>query len=558
MNINQTKNALFRRSRRLLTAISLGLCLPAAGMANAAPSLFPLQNNQLHHVVNEIGAVVLGDSSDPNTLWVIPPTTGVAQLSNYSFSGNIGFCDSLLEIQDSDEYYNRLRKLPEHLVIEAYERLLAIEEEIEGVKAQLDGCYDESDIQELEDLIASLEGNLIRLSQRRSTCHDVECDNLDESIAETQAELDFAKGKKSEVQEEFYERYSACRSLARQLARLERKADDILSAIERYQRAIDKLLATIRAGYERYAEIQGGQAILEFNSTWEESVNQIRDANPLFNVQPIPTSNVELQFTSALETDQPQSGASYGPVLGSSIAGISGEEGSGYLPALPDSLSGNVQLSLTGACPLANPQDYGLEREDVLAQAVGLSATYEYPTVFHTEVSVTYNLFRLYESYRQYSAIDSGKGLFSRLIPVTGLDDLTEQSEISFTFNDEQGLTRSERLEIQREVVDGLLQEVLALVADPVLDSNDSIFNGGFGTALPSSHRPGARSRSCQVSLFCRGVGWQIREAAGTPAFADFESTLKATLDRSETRTYSRSDLHYRPGFVGFKPQGRF
>src|SRR5262245_59693427 len=50
-------------------------------------------------IVNNTSSTSLSDNEDCRTAWVLPPTFGVASLSGYTPSGNLGLCQEVKEVQ---------------------------------------------------------------------------------------------------------------------------------------------------------------------------------------------------------------------------------------------------------------------------------------------------------------------------------------------------------------------------------------------------------------------------------------------------------------------------
>lgn len=64
----------------------------------SAPSAFTNQCGLLK-VVNQTTSTILSDNKDCKTVWVLPPTYGLARLSGYMKNGNLGLCEEVKEVQ---------------------------------------------------------------------------------------------------------------------------------------------------------------------------------------------------------------------------------------------------------------------------------------------------------------------------------------------------------------------------------------------------------------------------------------------------------------------------
>jgi len=219
------------------------------------------------------------------------------------------------------------------------------------------------------------------------------------------------------------------------------------------------------------------------------------------------------------------------------------------LPALPDVTSGNVRLSVIGACPILFPSDWQVERELDGTPLFGLTISYTYPSAFRTRAKATYNLHKLYEYYKKE---ERRGGFFRSSSKITEWRTETGSPVVEIEVFDESGMSR--------EQVDALREEVaLQLMQDVLLAMGVQTPNAGSPNPVPPPPNGAVvfadgLQATCSWSLWCQGGSWALRGLSAVFGGSAAEASFKATYDVSASRIYDLDRALPRAAVLSFQP----
>lgn len=545
-------------NHRAASVASFLLSSLCASSVLAAPTVYPAEGSRLKDVKNQTSSVVIGDHEDPNTLYVLPPNSGTTEASGHYFSGNMGFCRSLVSIQETS---HRLE-----------ERRLDLVEDMEEFKQMLkdiDAEIDEADpgsmdlepdegvivdrIIELKDQIVEARDRIDALRDSKLDCDESDsCDSVEDEIDTLKDDVKDYKDQLRELRREHKEEWQLYREADRELKKLERKRERLLTREASKQGSMNKLLFAILDMYSYYAKLEGGFANIEFISDWDANARELIRENPSFHVQKIGTRDVNVNMALIPGIGSASYFESLPAVLGFTVNGQNpaGDGAQNKLLSMPEQMGANVRLSLVGACPIQSPEDFEIVKDSDGLPVYGLTVSYAYPTTFKTNVSVTYNAWDVYERMKKVS---KKGGFFKTSTRVEELENRKKGSLFTFEFHDEQGMTSEQKQEIKNELMAGAMQEILNIMGQGVQDPKAPGFTPENAPQSGALVIADGLKDTCSFNIFCKGASWVFRGLNAIFGGSNVEQSFKSEFDREVERTYLMSNVHYRHGLVGFK-----
>ncbi len=548
----------------LVKRVGLGAAfvLVSTSSASAAPTLYPRPDNRLGEVVNPTGsdslprAEIVADTNDRNTLWVFPPSSGGVELSNFSASANLGFCEEMAYLQDTSLQLAKLIEQNTSRISSYNDERDALYRQKEAAEQEAARLYATPVVMEAITLQTQLDDLAVQLSDAQAEmafCLDLDCVDYWRGIAsDLRSEMTTLRTQLREVQRAAGDDFRAYQRATQQADALQGQIDNfdqrVLSVNDSIIRANNQLFDM----YAKFAALEGGTAGVAFDSGWDEAVTAIKASNPTFNVQAIETREARINVQVVPGYGDAAYLSQLPAALHYSINGLqySAAQPEQSLPALPDTIAGLVRLSLTGACPMARPQDYDLPTGVAGLPLFGVVASYVYPTVFRTHVRAEFNLWRVYEYMKR---VKTKSRWFSSSTSVTEQESTTGGSDISFEFYDEQGLTPQQKAELEEQIEAELMMDVLRLMGVPVLQP------GATDTELlppppsPATSFPAASGNTCGWwNVVCGSVSWIIRGLSSLYGGSVSEVNFKQTYDVTVSREYRSDNVYYRSGVVEF------
>lgn len=527
----------------------------ATTVASAAPSVYPPSSNKLDIVVNNSPAVVIADHQDSNTLWVLPPNTGSVETSGHWLGANTGFCSSMAIIQSHMEDMNSKRGDYQEDAGEVMEDIAELEQELAEAEAEAAEYYVDEELETVAtayERLEEAEARLDALLDRKSACDlDTDCDTIEAEIEAQRAVVDQLDEELKDWRKEHREDWKAFRKREKLVEKIERKLDRRIKRAQKYQRYISLITGEMLDAYLQFGRLEGGYMNIQFDSLWEDATQQIRDDNPFFNVQKVPTKDVRINMQLVPVNSSGTYVNSGESILGYSVNGRSGSTADidDTLPSLPETMGGNVRLSLVGACPIASPGLFPVATANDGNPLFGLTASYKFPSTFRTQASVQYNLWNV---YRELKSMKRKGGFFKTKVTKKQSRQLEFGSDTVFSFNDETGMLPSEKQQIKDELMAGIVSELAVLMGIPLptpMQPETTLDNAPANGATVLAD--GVRD-TCGFNIYCKGVSWILRAASATFGSSESEAQLQQSYNYFITREYSTSEIQWRDGLIGF------
>lgn len=377
-----------------LALILVGLA--AMSNAYALPTIYPMTTTYLSTIVNKTNSNLVADDTDKRVIYVMPPNSATASvLGLHTITSNIGLCK---EMADSQTYSRLISKKIYELSAEEVEsrhEVDAISEKISIARKELAEHVALTKLDEiisLDNRTVDIETRLTALNEMLLSCTQY-CQNLKSEIAELRAEkVEVTKTRRALAQA----RSKEVREYERRKAAVDGLIEDRHDKEMAWSKISERLSEIRENFYNMYAtfgKMEGARAGIKFKSNWDENIESLRQENPMFDFKKISTQNAVITSNIVDLNSIPSGGA----ILGYEIGGNK-EDGKLVLPAYPEVLSGNIRLSLIGACPVLHPEYFDINLPNGTDEmAYGLTVSYEYPTSFVAEAKATYNMHKMYQ-----------------------------------------------------------------------------------------------------------------------------------------------------------------
>jgi predicted nucleic acid-binding Zn-ribbon protein len=539
--------------------------LTYAGQALAAPTLYPRNVDALRQVINTTNATLLGDTENPYMVYVLPPKAGTATASQSQFrSANIGFCQEMANLQT---FSRELAAVINRKALQLQDRepeLQAAQHRAQTLREQAEQMVASSrDLQtviSISDRLQTIESRLDSLYDRLNRCTDStpECElittearNLEREKTDLNAE---ARVLRTKVRTEL-----AQYNRARQAAQAAREAyDEALAPYNRILQGLEQARSTLFSSYSQFGKLEGGYASITYDSGWDQSMQTLRAANPGIRFEMIDTRNAQLRVGLTGASSREEYLASLPAILDYTVNGrtylpYGTATANDTLPSFPSRLSGGMRLSLVGACPLVNPEIYGVKRDQQGLPVFTIGSTYEYPSTFRTRVSFQFNMYKVYEQIR-----DSGTsgGLFWTRSWNHVTENRLGRESMNVRWEEEDPsnqVTLEEKQRIEREIKNELMARALRQFATPMVDSHPELL---AAPAVPTSGAivlaNGLSSTCGWYSIYCSAGAWLIRGLQSIFGGSESESTYRSRMDITETETWSTDQARYRAASTSF------
>lgn len=375
----------------------------------AAPTLYPTDAGRLNSLANNTNSNLVADSVDPNIVWVMPPMSATASVGGFhSPEMNLGFCQSLATTAKSVNENQLRRQRLEADIEKAQGTLDQMEAKLVDLRLEAAKYAESKNMQRYDDLytrIKEIDARMRSLQEKKRDCVQ-ECEQINQDHAESLAEKRVLEKEYNELGKQFARDARVYNQMALKIEAQEANIDRFFDKFQRVRTQISQADASFMAVYREMGALSGGRAHLDYNSGWEENIAALRKSNPNYAFKPIDTADAKVR-SSVLSVKGGQGAtAILAYEFGSEL--VNGELNIGsYQPRL----SGNIVLSLVGACPVVYPKMFDLgDFAGTDKMKYGLTITYNFPSVFHTKVKFAYNLYKMYERIQESG---SSGGFFS-------------------------------------------------------------------------------------------------------------------------------------------------
>ncbi|MBT3980311.1 MAG: hypothetical protein HOE90_03110 [Bacteriovoracaceae bacterium] len=513
------------------------LCLAiGAGEAFAIPSGFTSDCGALTGINNQTNSTLVRDHKSCQKVWVLPPTSGRANLSHFTAGGNLGFCKTMKSLQSST--YRIVERMKRYTVeIDAmtpglnHARKKLMKERKKAAKYEAEHKEALSQMRSLTSHLEGLEMQIEKNTELSMNCgSDAElCERLHEEYRSLKLERRSTYVELREFRSEHHDIVRSFEKAQRKVELAQQNLNTVLEVIQLKETEQLKLLTLVQGAYQTYANMEGGFAHIDYDSGWEQNVKWLENRYPQYQFEMIRTKGARIHAQLTGATNKAAFLSSLSSILDYTIQGLN------YLPygdapsenvhaSLPSHLVGAIRLSLVGACPLYY-KDF-LDEGDILTAnpnvstnvVFGITASYQYPVNYRFNMTASYNL---YKFYQRMVTSKSKSRFFSR-------KNWTEISETnlkkdSFFINWEvedpdSTFSSKQRMSMQKEIKQDLMSRVLTMAAEPV-----SVPAAADVEPLPIPVTNGAMifahgvSQTCgSMSIWCKGISWALKGVAGS------------------------------------------
>lgn len=535
--------------RNLLLTLTGALLMKSA---LATPTIYPKDVSLLSKVINTTTSNIIADDGDERIIWVLPPNTAYAKVKGlHTITSNVGFCK---EMSDLQTYSRNLAAKMRDIQIQRDE----LDSDLDAKRERLSKARQDyaryvavnnlEAINQIDDRIAVLDAAIERLTGSLNTC-DNDCSEISSQIREQRKErVSLANQRKGLVKDKL----RAVRDMERMKASVSGFEKDIEEAEvrwEKVQQNLTEIKELFVKMYNDFGKMEGARASLSFESNWDSNIQELSRMNPGFVFNRIHTQNAVITSNMMGNTNLPGNSAVLGYEIGGNYV-----EGKMSLSSYPPALSGNIRLSLIGACPVIYPELFNFKLPNGTNEMkYGMLITYEFPSTFDMDVTATYNMYKMYQK-----VVKSKKrgGFFSSSRKTSVEEKNFFRDEFKVVWNEQDranSLTEEQRADYEKELRDNIFGR-LAAVGLPTLPNPGELVapeTGPNGAAVLASSL--AKNPSCKANKWCVAatIGVNVLNAVfGSSTSANSYTNIQ---DIQMTERWSRKQVVYKPWISSYQ-----
>lgn len=518
----------------------------------ATPTIYPKDVSLLSKLENPTNSNLVADDSDPHTVWVMPPNKAHSKVEGlHTPTTHLGFCKQMSDAQ------KRAALMEQEVLVQMQKRLDAenslqlIQQKIDAAKADqaryaLDNGLDL--VSMLDDQIATVKEEIKELTAEKGNCQS-NCQEINDQLKEKKAE---EKSLQAERRIAIRDKAQAAQILAQKKAIVKAYEEELQSAQSRFDTVINKLneiQATQLRLYSTYAKMEGARAAISFDSDWDKNIQELARLNPGFDFKQIQTKNAVIYASMVAGKNLPGEGA----IMGYEIAG-NNEEGRMTFPSYPANISGNVRLSLVGACPVLFPELFDVKlASGTDKMKYGLMVSYEYPSAFLLSLDVKLNYYRM---YKKVVKSKSSGNFFSPSSKTSVKEYNMERDGFEVKWRQQDignSLTQDRKFEIETEIRNSMYAKLAAMLVPNLPNAAEMLAaNPGPSGAKVLSEELG-KNATCQANAYCAGasIGFNVLNAAFSSSSS--ESSYTNINNVELTYSWSDSDVMWKPWISSYK-----
>lgn len=513
-------------------------------------------------------STLLGDTDDPNTVWVLPPNAGKVRYKGYAPSGNLRFCEGMKKVvKRIERLQDKLSEIDDMIEAEAGE-LKRLNEIVKQKRNELAKHVQNPHIKE----ITLLEGKSLRLTlqieklteQLSKTENPKEIEILDKRIRDLQTEEAEVKRLIAKLSEENREAYLAYTIAKQELDAAKTNAkshnDYLLDLMAQYSEIED----TAFRSYARYVKFEGAIVHVDYDSRWKNEVNRLSETYSNLNFREIPTYNSRVTTNFANATDKDSYFESLPMLLRYNI------NGQGYLPygerkekddpnrgkySFPENVGVDLTLNLVGACPIVDPDyfddtDFEIERDKEGIPKFALSAVYEYDVAYQFEVDAKFNLWSFYEKI-----VTQGTrgGLFSSKSYVNVLEHNFSGDQFEFNLVNEGNFPPQAIKDIKSEIKAELMNRVLTTIAEPKTKNQPKVPTPGTPPEIGAVVIAEGLNKVCGISIYCQVGSWVFKIAGSIWGNKETQTKMQKRWDVVAKERWNTTTMAPKQAIVTYK-----
>ncbi len=528
--------------------------LMLSGLAKATPTLYPTDPSLLFGILNPTNSSLVADDSDPRKVWVLPPNVGEAIVHGLHTLGSIERCGEVRSLaRFSESTVNQMNELNSKRV-EHKKEVDKLLKKYQEARVDAETFATNNKLQALMDLdnqIQKMEDRLADLYKSAETCYNA-CEQILESITHTERErYESQKARRKLAQENIdaAKQYDKKKAIA---AAHRANLEESYIVFDMIQRDLTKIYNQYNDMWTFLGNLEGGRAALVYDSGWDANMTTLRSMNQGrgFQFEKIVTEKVKLFTNITSVKDIPASRAIIQPEL-------PGRKKEGYYEldgSFQSALTGNILLSLVGACPMLQPDQYDISPGyGANKMAYGMTFTYEFPAAMKLKATAKYNMYKMYEK-----VLSSGSrgGFFSS----SSYSRVEERTEFKDSFNVDWAsqdpaneISEARRLEVEHEMRKNIMERIGSLAIPTGPNPGQMLAPGTIpprGAAVVAS----SLREACPAHIYC--VAGSLILSSLDAIFGSSSSTASylQTQNFEATETWSDSKVVMKPWTTTFIP----
>lgn len=506
--------------------------------ALAVPTLYPEKFNTA--VKNLTSSNLVSDTQTITRFYVLPPKQAEAKVTSLNtVSANIGFCKEISEIQkynlDTLQMLNELKQRE----FDLRNQISLNDNNIKKAQTEMQQYINANHLGELAqyDLqIKNLSFRLDHLYDKSRICSANECQLIVEDISATQEKLNELWQLRIELSQKHINSQDEYEKRKIQISQMQKEQENSLETIQKIRADLKDIYSDFLSLYDAHAGREGSKVGLQYNSNWQQNIQQLKIDNPSFQFEKINTENVQVRSDAYNKNSLIPGGA----LIGFNVAGVNNSNGIIDFKSYPENFSGNAILNLLGACPLIYPHFFNLTADsdavNPYKMKFPLSVAYDYPSEFSYSVKLSYNLYKLYE-------LTLNRGTQNGFFNTRSWSDKEENEYYKDSFNviwnfqsPKYSLTPDQKISIEND----MKNQMLSRIAKKLVMQNS---NSGLLSA-PDAPKAGALvisdslTRACGFNFYCKGASFGLNAL-----FQIFSSSQMTTSYKQQLNVEARDSL---------------
>ena len=526
----------------------IALCLLTSSMlmsqAQALPTIYPKNTTYLSTIFNTTNSNLVADDTDMRVIYVMPPNSARSIVKGlHTINANVGFCKEMASLQKSSA--NIISKM-DALTEEELNAKKANDEIRKKIAEANEDLADYVTLAKLDEIMAldlrltAIEERISDFTAKAESCSSA-CEEINREIYTLQKERnEVSKSRRAKASE----RAKEIKDYEKKKAKVAAYQQELIDQEDSWSKLSSRLMkirGDFHAMYGSFAQMEGARAGILFESNWDQNIDDLRAANPQFDFKKISTQNAVITTNIADLSNIPTGGA----ILGYDIAGKY-DAGALKLPAYPDTMSGNVRLSLLGACPMLHPQDFDITvPTNVEGMNYGMTVSYEYPTAFLLEATAEYNMYKMYQKIVKSKT----KGGFFSSKKTTSIEErnfFRDEFKVTWEEQDQaNSMTDEQKADVERDMRNNIFGRLAAIGLPAVANAGQLV--------LPQPDKTGAVVLSDSLKKTCPGNAYCVGAAIALDVLqAVFGSSTATTnytniQDAQLKERFSSKKVIYKP-----------
>lgn len=526
------------------------ICL--VNTAFAVPTIYPLKVTKLSELKNTTNSNLIADTDDESVFWVMPPNSGTSEVKSlHTITSNIGFCKEMADLQTySRETVQRMNQLVK-AETESKFQVDAKLSQLAKARQQLAEYVVVSNLSELEHIdlrVDSIEIEIKDLTEQLMSCTQ-SCESLKDQISTLSREKREETLRRRNI---FAKHAKAAKAYERKKATVAAIKSELEDMEESWIKLNDKLIKIHNSFiqiYSSFSKLEGARASIVFDNKWDANIATLREENPTFSFQKIQTQNAIITTSIAEVKNFPSDGAIMSYDMGGSVS-----EGKLALPSYPENVTGNVRLSLLGACPVLHPDYYDINLPNGTDQMkYGMTVSYEYPTAFVASAKAKYNMYKMYQKIMK----SGSKGGFFRSKSWSSVEEKTFfRDEFSVEWKEQDGsnaIPDAEKIELEKEMRNQVLGRLAAIGLPTVTNPGQLVTPGIPQSGAVVLGNSLANNRACQANIYCTAAGIGIKFMAAIFGSSSTAASYTNIQDMELVESWSRQKVVFKPWISSYR-----